>query len=170
MEWIILILFMVLLIISVVSSSGNITNSNKSNKMIKWGGTYLGGSLKVFEVDIPMSFEIDNNKLVLSIKSNYYNITYDRLVDYSMKTETEIQQKVTLGRLLVLGVFALGAKKQVKKINKYGVLEFIDEQGQKQNVIFDAPNLVIKTILEEIHKRKIKYSNKISSDNKNIQM
>lgn len=125
--------------------------------------SYVAGSLKIFDVNVRTVLIISMNDIRLQLDKYDITIPYDKLLDYKLQTEEEIQQKITLGRLLIFGVFALGMKKSKKKTTKYIVLEFVDDNSKKQNVILQGDSTTY--ILEKIHKYK---ENKDKSSSKQV--
>jgi len=88
--------------------------------------TYCGGMAAVSKT----------GDMVVSVLPNYIEICvglfkksiipYETITGVSMKTDEQISKDVTLTRLLLLGVFAFGAKKKTKTVTNYLVIDYID--------------------------------------------
>lgn len=86
---------------------------------------YCGG---IPELPKPTLLEmiVTNNgiELILGFKKRFI-IPISEIQDVTMKTDEQLSKDVTLTRLLLLGVFAFGAKKKTKQITNYLVIEYM---------------------------------------------
>lgn len=90
--------------------------------------TYCGGIPGATKTgDMLVTAYPDHIEVQLGIFKGKYKIPLDSIVNISMKTDEQISKDVTLSRLLLLGVFAFGAKKKSKEVNNCVVIEFISE-------------------------------------------
>jgi hypothetical protein len=83
-------------------------------------------------------FQIRNNNTIYFYKENINTgneIPISQLIRYEVKTETEISKDVTLTRLLTLGIFAFGVKKQTKTEEQYLILSYT-QKGVEVNCLF----------------------------------
>ena len=99
--------------------------------------TYCGGVPDIKKsgdyvvVAMPNYFEISVG-LMKKVK-----IPYEAITSVSMKTDEQISKDVTLTRLLLLGVFAFGAKKKSKEVTNCLVIDY-DCGGLPTSAIFSG--------------------------------
>ena len=105
--------------------------------------THLGGNPNI-RLNGLVNFEL-NNKGILRIRANheYTIIATKDIIKCEFKTEQQIKQSVSVGGLLMFGVFALGAKKQTKITNSYMIFDY------KLN------NVPIKCLFEAVNGQKL---------------
>ena len=102
------------------------------------GAEYLGG-----HPDIPQTRQglITINKAGLFFSTmlpfSCFIIPIENIKKAEFKTEEQIHKDVTLGRLLLFGVFAFGMKKKTKTQKNYLVVIY-EENGIENIVIFEA--------------------------------
>jgi len=120
------------------------------------GCTYIDGSLKIYDSHLYASVQVDRQYVYVGTLKFKVKIPMSKVLYYDLKTETEIREQVTLGRLIAFGVFALGMKKQKKDIVKYVVLEYLDENDDKQNMILQSKDASL--ILNTINQYKNEYN------------
>lgn len=154
----VIIIMMAFVIIGMISILHESHGKEPTDKTIDISAYYVGGTIKnVYQEKPRIYFSIKENVLKFRLLDNSYSIPYNKLLNYELKTETQIREKVTLGRLMLFGIFALGMKKQIEKDKLYGELDFLDENNKEQSIIFTLNNMFVQKILEEIHKAKNKY-------------
>ena len=107
-----------------------------------YGHPYIGTNTNVFLV-----INNDNNLYfyktwndVISKTNEISKIPINQVTRYELKTESEIQKDVTLARLLVLGVFAFGAKKKTEINNSYLVLSYVQNNVSIDCVFKNSTN------------------------------
>ena len=84
-------------------------------------------------------------------------ITYNNITDIYIDTQTSIQEKVSMGKLLCFGVLAFAMNgKQVNSTKEYIVLEV--NENDKYNIILECKN--IQNGLDTILKLKNEYNKK----------
>lgn len=78
-------------------------------------------------------------------------IPMNLIKNIEIKTESQISRDVTLGRMLVFGVFALGMKKESTVVTNYLVIT-VDNNGEDRSIIFYStmPEQIVQAV------RKIK--------------
>ncbi|MFA5248820.1 MAG: hypothetical protein WC415_06455 [Patescibacteria group bacterium] len=102
---------------------------------------HLGGH-PYLQVNDKIFFQIRNNNTIYFYKENTdtgKEISISELLKYEIKTESQISKDVTLTRLLALGIFAFGVKKQTKIEEQYLILSYI-QNGIEINCIFKRFN------------------------------
>lgn len=137
-------------------------NHQDNSKEIMFSGYYIDSSYKdIFNSNFLMRMGIENDKVKLYINKNHeIKIQFIKLISYELQTESQIKQQITLGRLLVFGVFALGLKKQKEDIIKYAVLKYTNDNGKEENIIIKSK--YISLFLEELHKKYNLYNSSVT--------
>lgn len=122
----------------------NLENINKKNGFshTKIFG-YCGGNDKIIQdCKSYLCWSERENCLVITYKKVVdllvEIIPYDDILKISAKTETQIRNDVTLTRLAILGIFALGAKKETKTSQYYLVIKYLNEDREEQNLILSG--------------------------------
>ncbi|WP_039230748.1 hypothetical protein [Clostridium haemolyticum] len=176
MEWCLYILIGMF----VVSLIGNLIRIEKERKEKEDGkhkeyilrSEYIDGTLKIFDSNISMGLTIEPDYVALTSEPYNIKLSYDRLLDYNLKTTEEISEHITLTRVLMLGIFALGAKKKKKTVEKFIVLEFLDDDNKHQTAILKSfHNGITINAMKRLHEFKTKYDNKTKMNiNKEIKV
>jgi len=85
----------------------------------------------------PLKFFYDRLELYLSKSPKIINMVDINKI--SIKSDIQIQNDVTLGRLLAVGVLAFGMKKKRTIVNNYLVINYNDN-GTERNIILQTSN------------------------------
>jgi hypothetical protein len=64
-------------------------------------------------------------------------IARDSINNVILEDKSQITQRLTVTRMLVLGVFSLAAPKQEKQLDFCVMIDWDDEQGVRQNTVFE---------------------------------
>lgn len=112
-------------------------NENYYGRKIATGnGKYVGGNISLTP---NQDFVIDCHEKGIFfhrlLSSDGLFLPYDDIQGVSFKSEEEISKDVTLGRLLLFGVFAFGLKKKTVHKHHYIVMSFTNGQ----TAIFEVP-------------------------------
>lgn len=159
MEWVILLFVVPILFIMAHELSKQQKQQNKDKEYIL-NSQYVDGSLKIFDTNVDMGLIIEPEYTGLISKSYNIKLSYDKLLDYNIKTTEEISEHITLTRVLTLGIFALGAKKKKKTIERFIVLEFLDGDNKKQTAILKSFHYGITlNAMKKLHEYKTQYDN-----------
>lgn len=148
------IIIAIILIIGVLLFMAN--KAEKEEMKYFSGCTYIDGSLKIYDSHLSASVQVDRQYVYVGTLKFKVKIPISKVLYYDLKTETEIREQVTLGRLIAFGIFALGMKKQKKDVVKYVVLEYLDENDDKQNMILQSKDASL--ILNTINQYKNEYN------------
>jgi hypothetical protein len=98
--------------------------------------TYCGGIPGVSKTgDMIVAAYLDRIDVHLGLLKGKYTIPFDSIKSISMKTDEQISKDVTLSRLLLIGIFAFGAKKKTKEVKNCIVIEY-ESSGVSAGVIF----------------------------------
>jgi hypothetical protein len=108
-------------------------------KTYSTSGTYIDGTLNLSKNNFDVGLFVNNEHLAVTSFSYSLQIPINKLISCNLRTDQEITETVTLGRLLVFGIFAFGMKKPKKIITKYIVINFYDESDKQQMVIIECP-------------------------------
>lgn len=108
---------------------------------------YLGGFPDVAG-EKNVHFKIKENIIILQIQSSGTRyIPMKDIIDVGIKSETQINNEVSLGKLALFGVLAFGMDNKTTTINNYLVLSYKDKNG-KRDVIIKSNQLeqLVRTI------------------------
>lgn len=166
MFWI-LIGFLIITYLFAKSANDNI-EKQKANEGIREAAIfeYCGGNDKIIQDCRVMLFWFERYDYLLvkydKMRDPFEDvIPYENIIKVSAKTESQVRQDVTLTRLAIFGIFALGMKKE-QKTNKYFlVIKYLGEDGEEQNLILggadqsqlNAYNKIIKEYREKAAKK-----------------
>lgn len=122
---------------------------------------YVGGIDGIYDltkVNISMS---NDNILAIDFDGKYKNynkrIRMGDIQSVIIQTEEQIKNDVTLGRLVMFGVFALAMKKEKRYMEKYLIINYLGN-GQEQQIISRGQGaIVIKEYYEKIKKGEVDY-------------
>ncbi|MCD3329282.1 hypothetical protein [Clostridium botulinum] len=167
--------FIIMIIICIVGFCVSNEYQKKQKQQIKkyiLGCKYIDGTLKIFDNNVDMGLTIEPDYIALTSEPYKTKLSYDKLVDYNLKTTEEISEHLTLTRVLMLGIFALGAKKKKKTVEKFIVLEFLDDNNKEQTAILQTPFPELSTAgMKRLHEFKTQYDNKTKMNiNKEIKV
>ena len=120
--------------------------------------TYCGGIPGATKTgDMVVAAFLDHIEVHLGMFKGKYIIPLDNITNVSMKTDEQISKDVTLSRMLLIGVFAFGAKKKTKEVKNCVVIEFLSD-GVTACAIFtgkDVPKFYsgLLKVQQEYYKR-----------------
>lgn len=133
MGWFILIFIVVVFFIAIMQGNSNINEFEKKyNKKVSdllFSGTYVSGHPNLDKPlkDTRLLLDSDLVKLFIA-DANGFNIRAEipksSITNVSMEDASTIQKRVTVGRLLLTGIFAFAWKKKEKIENAYFVIEW----------------------------------------------
>ena len=160
----IIFIFMLIAMISAIKDipkeKQKYQNRIKNQNILSETAVYHLGGHPYLQVNDTVLFQIRNNNTIYFYKENTdtgKEIPISELTRYEIKSESQISKDVTLTRLLALGIFAFGVKKQTKIEEQFLILSYI-----KNNVVIDCmfkrkyPNTQIGDIVSTITRLKIK--------------
>jgi len=159
----ILVWLFVMLIIGRIESKKNPTGATA---LVQTGHSiveYLGGSPHLNVVSTGALKPCENVlAFVYSGGSKPINTHWNNIKSIEVKTQEQITSDVTAGRVLLLGVFALAAKKQTVHKSEYLIIH-CNEEGVDYDMVFsgaDMGSLASKINGALINYRKSKVSHK----------
>jgi len=134
-----------LLVYSVILAMKDTRKEEKAtNTLIQTGHTiveYLGGSPHLNVVSTGALKPCENVlAFVYGGGSKPINTHWDHVKSMEVKTQEQITSDVTAGRVLLLGVFALAAKKQTVHKSEYLVIH-CNEEGVDYDMVFSGANM-----------------------------
>lgn len=107
-----------------------------SNYTLKCYGGISGfsGSSESYSLNI----DVCNDRLVIETNINEKYIMAKDINYCKISTEKEIEEKISLGKLVVFGIWAFGMKKKQNiKENKYIEMGYLDERRQEKIALFE---------------------------------
>lgn len=126
-------------------------------------GRYLIGFSNVPQPmnNVECAITDDNFIFILRSGTEVFKIPRDSINEISLSDKSQITKRITATRILTLGIFSLAVPK-TKKLEEFCVIiDWDDENGEKQNAIFEftgtmAENLAIHATntLNQFKKRK----------------
>lgn len=102
-------------------------------------GTYIDGTINLNSNNFDVALVTNDKELIISSIRHLIKIPLEKIIGCNLKTEQDISHDVTLGRLLIFGIFAFGMKKTKKIITKYIVINYYDESNVRQTIIVECP-------------------------------
>lgn len=129
------------------NSSNKLLYSNEYNDLI-----YLGGHPSIPPSQEVRVLYIDSENITIRDIENVYNIPISKVISYKIETKKEIEERVTLPRLLAFGIYALAIPKIDINIEKYLVIE-VEELTNILTLVFSGP--AIKKVFQIIHDYKL---------------
>lgn len=103
--------------------------------------TYCGGIPSATKTgDMVVSAHHNAIHIDLGFLKGKYSIPFENISNLSIKTDEQISKDVTLTRLLLIGVFAFGAKKKTKTVTNYLVIDYVDK-NISSSAIFTGPKV-----------------------------
>lgn len=90
-------------------------------------------------------------KTPITYKMIGFRIPLENIINVEYKNETDIEKDVTLTRLLVLGIFAFGAKKKKVEKHDYLIVTY-NENGIENKIIFEPSHCSPSALVSEILK------------------
>lgn len=149
----ILFLFIIVGVINKVSLTNDNSNKSKDKKtLVALNCIYIGGCPKVLDSHIKsVAIEKDDNNLILyKYPKDILSIPLDNIMDVTVQSKEEISKRVTISRLIVLGVFAFGVPKKEKNVTKYIVISYLNGKGEEEDIVIEHKSAPI--IAEKLHK------------------
>jgi cytochrome oxidase Cu insertion factor (SCO1/SenC/PrrC family) len=150
--WIIGVMILIVAFVFAGIVSTNQDNRDKAEGVILRtmdSGQYLGGFDDV-EGGKKIQCTLYKDKLNIYFVSKYSkNISVSNINNIKIKSDIQMQNDVTLGRLLTVGVLAFGMKKKKTIVNNYVVLNY-DNNGKDENIILQTDKN--EDIVREINK------------------
>lgn len=129
------------------NSSNKLLYSNEYNDLI-----YLGGHPSITPSQEVRVLYIDSENISIRDIENVYNIPLNKVLSYRIESKKEIEERVTLARLLAFGIFALAIPKIDINIEKYLVIE-VEELTNILTLVFSGP--AIKKVFQIIYDSKL---------------
>lgn len=118
--------------------------ANDLKSLGRFGLSYHGGYKNAGFTE-NAHIEVFENKIRIELKGDAKNpfiidrfYTYDKILDIELKTEQDIKESISLGKLLVFGVFALGMKGKSKTISQEYIVLRVKENDNEIDLIFQT--------------------------------
>ncbi len=131
------------------------TIENSRLKQEKKEGIVLGDPLAKYMGGFPdivggkgVYFQIKEDSVVLQIHSSGTKyIPMNDIINAEIKSETQINNEVSLGKIALFGVLALGMNSKTTTVNNYLVLTYM-EYGKQRDIIIKSNHLenLVRTI------------------------
>jgi hypothetical protein len=103
-------------------------------------GAYLTGLPNVLEANGEILASVTKDSYIFYsgeiTRKEIGKIPIQAVEQISVEDKTSISQRVTLSRILVLGLFALAAPKKTEHKDFYLVIEWQDEKGYQEKTVF----------------------------------
>ncbi|MCD2346231.1 hypothetical protein [Clostridium guangxiense] len=155
-------LLFILMIVIVLKPKDNFNkdsndNTDKVNKdkvtPIAIGCTYIGGCPKILDSHIEgIVIKRNSHNLILHdvFKGDILLVPINSIKSITVQSKEQISQRVTISRLIALGVFAFGVPKKEKNITKYIVINYINDKNENEDIVIEHKNVPI--VAERLHK------------------
>tara|TARA_Y100000310_G_scaffold241841_1_gene245990 strand:+ start:182 stop:784 length:603 start_codon:yes stop_codon:yes gene_type:complete len=125
---------------------------------INMGKYIVGFEEHNYEMDNMLCHITDNGFLFSSQSGNTIGAIYkDSLTNLFLEDKTSVAQRLTATRLLTLGVFSLAAPKKKKHKEYCIIFEWEDDNGEKNNVVFEFSGMACDVISKESFNKLNKY-------------
>lgn len=126
---IVFVIFICMIIASIILFSDRAQEDKENGTLFRGDGEYLGGfgdteGGKSFTCLIDKNYLHFKGKLSTSIKVK-------DIKKVEIKSDTQIQNEITLGRIVAFGVFALGMKKKKTIIENYSVINTLYDNEER---------------------------------------
>ncbi|MDK0621631.1 hypothetical protein P5E90_12385 [Clostridium perfringens] len=131
----------------------------------EYGIKYLGGfkDLGKKDNDITIVFFKDRIRLTFD-NNNYRDIMQKSILGCKIQNQTQIRQQISMGKIVLLGVFAL-AGNNTKEINKEFALLDCYYEGDRISIVLDIDfQLSLEQFVRDINRLKNINENTILSD------
>lgn len=144
MFWIIVIIFIVLVFVGLVTEGEKNQKKFKDRyqtnlSQLKSSGTYISGHPSIDNSMKDTHLLLDNEDVKIFIGAGSLlkgRIPKESITNVAMEDSSTIQNRVTVGRLLMTGIFAFAWKKKTKQECAYFIIEW--DKGQfKNETIFE---------------------------------
>lgn len=173
--WILLIIIGLLIFIGIiVSIATGASSTSKSTSEVKPGysitslinaGSYMGGHTSIdnlinrcFLLVTKSDIEIYERKYDFEDPKYYASIPINKITDIQVEDGSTIEKKITLGRVLLVGIFALAWQKRKKYESGFVTIEWNDGKFN-HNIIFGFEG---KNAIENANTLRNKLINRIS--------
>jgi len=138
------IVAMIIIVVAVINNSGNYDAvfsgiGNTKEIMFKSIVEYMGGIPGLSNTG-PSAAIITNQVLNIGLKGEATTILLGNIKYAVLKTEEQIQNDVTLGRLLLVGILAFGLKKKTVNKQIYLLVAF-ELNGNEHIGVFGGENI-----------------------------
>lgn len=107
----------------------------------------------------------NNSSITIKIGSASATIPINQISGCRMETQDQLERRITATRLLAIGVFALAFKKKKINTEKYLTIDFSDNNGISNTVLFSgkgvpkAHSAIYQIMTQSIEKRKYTINN-----------
>lgn len=102
----------------------------------EYGIKYLGGFKDLGKKDDDITIEFFKDRIRLSFNDGYRDIMQKEILDCKIQSETQIRQQISMGKIILLGAFAL-AGNNTKEINKEFALLDCYYKGDRISIVLD---------------------------------
>ena len=102
----------------------------------EYGIKYLGGFKDLGKKDDDITIEFFKDRIRLSFNDGYRDIMQKEILDCKIQSETQIRQQISMGKIILLGAFAL-AGNNTKEINKEFALLDCYYEGDRISIVLD---------------------------------
>jgi hypothetical protein len=134
-----IIAIFIILFIYACSSANEQKKKDKDDGIIlrTLGGKYLGGFNDIEGGKNAGCVLYDNRIQIHFSSKNYKTINISNINNIGIKSDVQIQNDVTLNRLLAVGVLAFGLKKKQTIVNNYLVINY-NNDNKEENIILQT--------------------------------
>lgn len=157
--------FLIIVLIIIALMVWNIVSLNKqwdkrystrNNKSELYIGTYIGGlddvlsgsGVKVWNHNTKLRIEYEK------VDNNVDFANFNKINSIKIVSKDYIKEKVSLGKVLVFGVFALGMKDSKKIYENFIQIEYKDQKDRDKIAIIDLNEKDIREIINSYNKFK----------------
>jgi hypothetical protein len=127
----------ILIVIGCWSSSSIVKDNIRKGILFKeYGAMYLGGFPDIIggKADI----EIKENGVFINCKHNGSKFIFAKnIISSEIKTNTQIEEEISLGKILLFGVFSLGMKNRNTVVKNYIDIKYNDN-GTTRDIILES--------------------------------
>lgn len=131
------------------------------NKLLSTEGTYLGGSSQIYDAGFKAVIMVSKKEFIIShmLGNNNIKIPIGKIKTAMIKSEQELRHKMTMGRIMLFGIFA--KPKEYKTINKFLYVDYYNDENELETVVVQCNQA--QYVVERIHYHK----NRLENENKN---
>lgn len=130
----------------------------------EYGIKYLGGFKDLSKKDDDITIEFFKDRIRLSFNDGYRDIMQKEILDCKIQSEIQIRQQISMGKIILLGTFALVGN-NIKEVNKEFALLDCYYKGDRISIVLDIdfqPSL--EQFVRDINRLKNINENTILSD------
>lgn len=171
MWWILIIVTVFILVHIAIKINENKTRKERLQQYKSEGKIYVTnfdtfymGGLKDISA-CPSLIEVFDNKITMKFIINFdtYNREFNLkdILDVKIQSDIQIQNQISLGKMVFFGAFALASPNQKTVINEYIVMTVL-YQGEKLNLIFKLnakTNMEFIKVINEVKDNHLKDKN-----------